>query len=405
MDELLNQLLESYSSRLMDSYVATYKRLIELLTTTLVPTVDMMRSEWVRSWLGGTVGLARAVVIFVAVAVGLIVILTPFGRHGRKLGNVASSMAGLLFFLVMLYPATDILLSLSASLKEGLIGLLTDQNPDTLSTLYESVSLGDDIIGTIISIVVLNTFGYFTGAIALGILVATFLVAIFYPLAIAFKALGGYFNQVFHFFNAMIMVVLFSPPIMVFLVCLPLLVAKFPFGDDAFVRILATLIGCGAALIAPIVIGVMSYQGSARVVGSMEAAVAGAVDVSSMPPVVANDRGVQQNNPTAIRAFVTSMATGSAVAAGSGSDDMSAKLRGVFADAAAAGATAAGHPYLAAGISAAETVTRTKRSNEPHVDPTRLPPPSPPRQSASSQPPIEFPAPIPAHRNDSEVQE
>lgn len=365
MFDLLRQLFEAFANMLNTTYIALYVGLVDSLTKTLVPSVTMLQTDWLRSWIGGSVGLARALVILVTLVAGIRMMVGPFKPHGRTVANLISSMGGLILFIVLFYPLNDLALSLSATAKDGILELVTQGKTDTLSQMFQTVVPQDDIFAKILSIGFLSLFGLmaYLGGIAINI--AIILVAVFYPLAVVMKAAGSFFENMFHFFNALLIAAIASPPLMVLFVSLPLIVKQFPFGGLGIVQVLTTMLGCFLAGLTPVILAVLAYRKSNEVFGTLQASIAGAVDVASMPSVSVEDWKNQSSGSGALSAFASSIFLGGAtVVANSGTDDLGSKMKHVVADAAAAAATASGHAEIGIVIQGLDSASRAREEKK-----------------------------------------
>lgn len=351
----VGSLFRDLAEALREWYATLLKAVVDLITTVAVPAPETLVNNFFSLALGATYGFARILVAIIAIIIAFIIIVSPTARHGMKIQRTLTSMLMVIVMGWVFYPLYSLLYNLSKAGTEGLVSIIKTDGEnayDATLRLFTTVNVAD-AINTIISTGISGVFGVFIIGLAAGLYVATIVVMIFYPLAIAIRPLGTFGARVFNAFNAAILTTLLSPSIMAATYLFPLYIQKYMSPVAMAVSPVFAIIGSVLAVAAPVVIFFLAYKKSSEVFGRLDDA-SGRFDIGQMPPVsvedVKNDVQVTQNaGATAIIAD----ALGDSLLYGGDKGDMLDNLVKKGVDIAATATAAAGHPYIGVGLKAA----------------------------------------------------
>lgn len=359
-------MLADMANALRGWYASMLVWLVDLVTTIAVPSPLTLVNEFFSFALGGTYGLARVLVVFIAVMVALVIILSPTARHGVKIQRLLTSIFMVILLGWVFFPLYGLLYNLSKAGVGAAKALLTTEGEtiyDAVMRLFGTLNIVD-AINTIIATGISGVFGVFLAGTAVWLFVTSIVVMIGYPLAIAIRPLGKFGNTVFNLFNAAILTTLLSPTIMAFLFMAPLFIQKYIPGMAIVATPFFALVGSLGALLTPYVIFFMSFRKSSEVFGRLDDA-SGQLDIGHMPPVsveeIQNDVSVTNNmNASAIIAD----AVGDSLLYNDGSKGLFDDIIKKGVDIGATAATAAGHPYVGFAAKAAGGVYANLRNDQ-----------------------------------------
>lgn len=358
----LKDILNSLSDMLQDAFKSALKSAINVMFQSALPTPKAMESDWLLTSAGGTLGLAFDIWRLSVVVIGFFVLLNSLKRSSSEMrmrvSRLLTSMTMLGVFSLGFYPLYSLAYNIEQGSLKGMLSWMTgtkDGNSAAAKLLADAIMpqniLGKIAMALIIAIFMLIVMYEFTA-----MTVALFVLIIFYPLTIALRTVGNFGTKLFNGATAGIFVVLFSPPPMIFLIFLPIMIGKIPgLGLLGNFQSGAALV-CGlAACIVPVVLAMVFYKKTSEIFGNADVSIADSLDIGSMPPVTVDDmsRDVQQTSESATSTFAKEMAAGTA-AAYLGNDDVSLfdSAKSASIDATAAVATFTGYPMIGAAISA-----------------------------------------------------
>jgi hypothetical protein len=350
------------------SHATFIKQIIELLFAVALPTPEKLASNWFKLGLGATYGLAAQLMTLVTIVIAFIVIVTPFKSHGHKLSRGLSSFVTIVLFSPLFYPVYGMLYSLSQGATQGILNIATsspDGNADSLVNLIKLV-LPEDPLSRMFTVGIAAFFGFLTLLEGLALQVALIFLLVFYPLVLALRPIGGFWRALFNLSNAGITTVIASPPIMGLGFALPVLVRdSIPGGQLPFVAPILTIIGGIFAALAPFLLAAASYRGSKEVFGSVDAAIAGKLDVNSMPPVTVEDakKDVEDTQKSTLKTITEVIQV-----ADLADDDLLGNMKETALKVGVAVATTTGHPEVATVLNAADSFikSRPKPQNPDH---------------------------------------
>ena len=318
---------------------------VQYMLAVAAPSIDEITSGFFSVLLGGTLGLANLVILAVVVLVSTLVLLTIKKDHKLKISRTISSMVGLVLFAYLFYRVYALLYNLQQLLIQFTMNFLTGSKNATEVNITDAIT-GLDPLGVVVSAFFGWLFGWLAFAEAFGLHVMFILVLIFYPLVIALRPLGGFFNVIFHTSNAALLVVLIAPPFMAAFLLLPLWI-----GGGVLMSGIAAFVGGLLALATPIVFFILAMTFSSKVFGNIDAKVGGSVDISSMPAF--NMRDVNDSIHATHMAPLQTPVAPPVSSAPPGS--LMGDIKGVAVTSSAIALTAAGHPHVATVVKAADS--------------------------------------------------
>lgn len=324
-----------------DVLVAT----VQYMLAVAAPSIDEITTGFFSVLLGGTLGLANLVILAVVVLVSILVLITIKKDHKVKISRTITSMVGLVLFAYLFYRAYAFLYNLQQLLIQFTMNFLTGSKDATEVSIADAIA-GLDPLGVVVSTFFGWLFGWLAYAEAFGLHVMFVTVLIFYPLILALRPLGGFFNVIFHVANASLLVVLIAPPFMAAFLLLPLWI-----GGGALMGGIAAFAGGLAALATPIVFFILALTFSSKVFGNIDAKVGGTVDISSMPAF--NMRDVNDSIHATHMAPLQSSSAPPVSSAPPGS--LMGDIKGVAVTSSAIALTAAGHPHVATVVKATDS--------------------------------------------------
>lgn len=371
-DWVFDQVFEMFAAigeAFADAYKALLLETIKLLIKISLPSQNVIQGEWFSTALGGTFGLASRVMTLIAIIIALWVALTVTRNHGKRLSKLISTMFLLALMVPLFYPVYALLADFSRGLSLGALNLAkgTSDGGTDVAEQLANVALPANPIGM--------AFVAFVGMVISAIMVVQvfalniwmLLILLFYPLSIALRPVHKVFNDIFNALNSGILTVLFSVPVMSFcLVFVVIGIEYVPGGNTSTGAVVMTIIGGLAAILTPFVLAVFLYHKSSEIFGATDAAMSGALDINSMPPMTKDDMrdSVDDNHGSALGAFATTVVPGIIGGQILGGDNLMDEVKRYGADAAATAATVAGHPYIAAGVKAAQAYANDRRIQE-----------------------------------------
>jgi hypothetical protein len=341
------------------------KQIIQLLFMAALPTVEKLQKGWFALGIGATYGLAAQVMGLVAVTIALIVLITPLKNHGMKLGRGLSSFAMVLIFGVMFYPVYGLLYSLSQALTQGVLNIATSSPTGDSATLIAAVNavLPEDPFTRMITNGLSLFFGCWTFIEAIALQIALLLILVFYPLVLALRPVVGLARGLLNLFNSGIITVLVSPPVMGIGFALPVLVKDYiPGGSLAFVPAILTVIGGIFAAVTPTILAVLSFRGSKEIFGTVDATLAGKLDINSLPPVTMDDvnKDIKDTQHSPLKSITEAVQTADLL-----DDDLFSDMKKTTVKLGMFAATATGHPEAAAFIGAVDNFTKPNKPKDP----------------------------------------
>ena len=257
--------------------------IIRMISTSFLPTGDVLARDVLLLFAGGTLGLALLIVRVMVVIVAFVIILTALRDNSRRISRVLTTVFYLILFQFAFIPAYAMAVNVVRSFVNTMIDFAAkDSEPENVLEALTS-NWPQDLFTALISLPVVAALAFLATGIGVTVYMLTISVYLMYPLSISARMLG--WNYPFNAFNALLITTLLSPPMIAFGLLLPLMVGKIPFPDAAvsIVQIFALLVGLLIAILSPFVIFVISYFKTAEVFGSVDAKVSGKVDIGSMP--------------------------------------------------------------------------------------------------------------------------
>ena len=345
--DFLTHLGENLANWYHDVLVTT----VQYMLAVAAPSTQEITTGFFSVLLGGTLGLANLIVTAVAALVMFVVLVTIKKDHKVKISRMITSMAGLVLFAYLFYRGYSFLYNMQQLLLQFTMNFLAGTKDATALGINNALS-GLDPLGMVLSTFFGWLFGWMTYGEAFMLHVMFIVVLIFYPLMLALRPLGGFFNAVFHASNAALLVVLVAPPFMAAFLLLPLWIHNI-FAGGALMSGIGAVVGGLLALATPITFFLLAMVFSNKVFGNVESKVGGAVDINSMPAF--NMRDVNDSIQSSHMTPLTTPAAPPVSSAPPGS--LMGDIKGVAVTSAAIGLTAAGHPHVAAVVKAADTAT------------------------------------------------
>lgn len=365
------QFITGMAAALGDAYGSLMIGIAKVLLYFGLPDAGRLRQDWFLTRLGGTYGLAENLLRLIAIIVGLVVLLNPLGRHGKRIGQTVMTGIYLGVFAAGFFPLYSLLAGLSHGLGNVVLNLASGTvgtSSDDLGTLLQKTVLPVNPFGALLTILVSGFFGLGLLVEVIVLQLMTFAIVLFYPIVLALRPLGKNMNTAFNAMNAGIVVGLFSPSLMVFFLLLPVIARDhIPLGDTSLVRSPLGGLGHFLAAIIPIVIAHYAFKTSSEVFGEVDSFASGVMDIGDMPTVSTQQ---MQADVTGVRgegltAFTTSLLPGMLGADLANSDDLWGDVRKIGVEAAGAAGAATGHPWVAGVANAIDTTTtKEKRKHE-----------------------------------------
>jgi hypothetical protein len=327
-----------------DVLVAT----VQYMLAVVAPSIDEISTGFFSLVLGGTLGLANTLILAIVVVVAFIVLLTIKRDHKVKVSRTITSMIGLVLFAYLFYRGYAFLYNLQQILVQFTINFVTGSRNSATIDITNAIA-GLDPLGVVVSTLFGWLFGWLAYAEAFGLRVMFLIVLLFYPVMLALRPLGGFFNVIFHAANAALLVVLLAPPFMAAFLLLPLWISNVSAGAGLMGGI-AAFVGGLLAIATPIFFFILAMTLSNKVFGNIDAKVAGSVDIGSMPSFSMKDV-----NDSVHSSHMTPLQTpaGPPVSAPPPGSLMG-DIKGVAVNAAAVALTSAGHPHVAAIVKAGD---------------------------------------------------
>lgn len=361
---------------LADQFALAYGELlislIMLLTTVALPTLDTLKNEWFKLGIGSTYGLATQLMSFVAIVVSLYLLIKVRNNNGVLISRLATNFLLIAIFAALFYPVYSLLYSLTQGITQALFNLATGTENADAKQVVELVSgsvMPENVFGKMATAALASAFGGITLIEAFALRILLYLLLLFYPLTIVLRTVFKIARTAFNVFNAGIVTIALSGPIMGLGFLAPALIGKnVPGGDLPVATFVFTIIGGLFAMVTPFILMWWTYSKSSEVFGRLDTTVSGGVDVHSMPPMTMDDmqKDIDDTNGASIKHVIV----GSALGASMADDDIYRDMKKVAIDTAATVATVSGHPYVAAGIKIADTAIKKRSGSNSHGGPT-----------------------------------
>lgn len=366
-------LLKVLADEFAKAYAELLISIVTLLTTVALPTIDTLKNEWFRLGLGSTYGLATQIMSLIAVVVSLYLLIKVRSNTGNIISRLATNFLLFGVFAVLFYPVYSLLYNLTQAGTQALFNLATGTENADAREVVELVSgsvMPDNVFGKMITAALASAFGGITLIEAFALRILLYLLLLFYPLTIVLRVVFKIARTAFNVFNAGIVTIAVSGPVMALGFLAPALIGKnIPGGDLPIATFLFTIIGGIFAMITPFVLMWWAYNRSSEVFGKLDATVAGGIDVNSMPPMTMDDmqKDIDDNHSASFKQVVVGSALGASLA----DDDIYRDMKQVAVDAASTAATMSGHPYVAAGIKFADhAMKKRSETNDRPSDPS-----------------------------------
>ncbi len=391
-----------------EAYNSIYSAIAALLSSSMIPSIVVFRTDWFRTTFGSTIGLGQALLTLVTILVGLRMILQPLkGIQGRPIGKILTSIWTMALLVVAFYPIVTFSLSLATWLRDIIVSIMTGVEPTqvagALDKTVTTFNLTENVMKLVV-MVLLVLLGLIVYGVAMAIQGVTILVMLIYPVMVMLRPLGGMFDRLFHAANAVLAVALLGPSAMTAGMLLPRLLQRWLLGENSIAQAITAITASMLAIWLPFAIGSLVYERSSSLIGSVETRAYGAVSMDRLPPM--DDQG--HGGSGAFKAFGLHLATGATtVAASSGSKaDFFQDIKHVMADAAGTGLTMAGHPIAGSLVSAADTVMRNReeRKREAAQEETQVTSQIPPAPLPPDSPNPGMPTPAPQPNPGPEIQ-
>jgi hypothetical protein len=342
---------KSLAGMFFDSQIGMLKFAMSLIFGTSKATQQVLESDWFSYRLGGWTNLGLDLFPLAVICVTAFVIIRYRAHSPNHAARLIRALIVLALFVRLYYPAVGFIYQAQqetyAVIAQHFAGGDLNNLVDDLAKLANPL----DVVGMFFGAIIGWFIALFLVTVSLYLFVATLGVSLLYPVIVALSPIGsinGFFARVFHWSNAMLMTVIFSPILMIFWLAVAIggtAQARdwFPVGSS-YIGIGLEDVALLLCIATPIAIMWLSYHGSLEVFGQMDSRLRNAVDIRSSAPLSvreAEDRP-DHNHRSMLRQAVT-------VAAVSSLDDqpkqpMSQRL----ADMAAMGAMAVGQPEAAA---------------------------------------------------------
>lgn len=363
--------LQVLSDEFAKAYTDVLVSIITLLTTVALPTIETLKNEWFKMGLGSTYGLATQLMSLVSIVVSLYLLVKVRNNNSSLISRLVTNFLFFAVFAALFYPVYSLLVNLTQGVTQAMFNLATGTENATARQVVELVSasvMPENPFGKMITAGLASAFGGIALIEAFALRILLYLLLIFYPLTIVLRVIFKTARVAFNVFNAGILTIALSGPVMALGFLAPALIGKnVPGGDLPIASFVFTIIGGLFAMVVPFVLMWWAYNRSSEVFGRLDATVAGGIDVNSMPPMTMDDmqKDIDDNQSASFKHIVAGSALGASLA----DDDIYRDMKQVAIDTASTVATTTGHPYIAAGIKIVDHQMK-KRSEANDSQPT-----------------------------------
>jgi hypothetical protein len=350
--------MNSTAGIFFNSQIGMLKFAMSVLFGMSKATQQLLESDWFSYRLGGWTNLGVDLFPLVVICVTAYVLIRYRGFNGKHYARLIRALIVVLLFVRLFYPLVGFIYDLQQELYKLIALHFAGGDLNSLIDQVTHLANPVDVVGMFVGSLIGWLVALCMVTVSMWIFIATIGVSLLYPVIAALSPIGsinGFFARVFHWANATLMMVIFSPILMVFWLALSIAGTSkaqdlFPVGST-YVGIALEIVALILCIATPIGIMYLSYHASLEVFARVDGGMRNAVHINSSNPLTVKQAMDQpdHNHRSLLRQAVTSGVVSAL------DDRPSQPLSQKLADQAAMLAMATGHAEIAA---AAKLVSR-----------------------------------------------